>query len=49
MDIDGKTWELIKTKLPWLGYETPDDFVDDAIRRRLEDLLRLISAQEVKI
>jgi len=43
VEVDKKLYDLVVSKLPWLGYESPKDFVCDAVALRFEDLLALIA------
>jgi predicted CopG family antitoxin len=44
--LDDAYFTLIKEKLPYLGYESLDDLVKDAVQLRVEDLLRLIALSQ---
>ena len=46
--VDNEIFALITSKLPFLGYETVEDLVKDALALRLEVLLQLlVSSQSV--
>jgi len=40
VEVDAPTVRWIIEKLPWLGYESLKDFVDDAVRERIWSLLQ---------
>jgi len=40
--IDEEIYKRIMNRLPWLSYSSMEDFVSEAVRLRLQDLLRLL-------
>ena len=43
VEVDKKLFDLVNQRLPGLGYETAEDFVNHAVELRFEALLGLIA------
>ena len=41
VNVDKQFFELLLKKMPWLAYESPEAFAEDAVRTRFETLFIL--------